>query len=73
MQLQDQMPPFDSTQAFDILSQELKWTGPICPDDKRPNLAMDVPPLFRQLTTEPVSAASLGQVRDPPRHARKQR
>jgi hypothetical protein len=61
-QLQDQMPPFNSTQAFDILSRELQWAGPICPEDKRPGLDATVGPLFRQLTTEPVSAASLGQV-----------
>ena len=60
-ELQDQMPTFNSTTAFNIISREFDYQGPICPEDERPGL-VDLPPLFRELTTTPVSAASLGQV-----------
>jgi len=60
-ELQDQMPQFNDIVAFNTISEEINWAGPICPEDTRPGLE-GTTTLFKELTMKPVSAASLGQV-----------
>jgi predicted unusual protein kinase regulating ubiquinone biosynthesis (AarF/ABC1/UbiB family) len=47
VKLQDQLPPFDNAIAYRIIEQELKRA----PDE-----------IFKELSTDPIAAASLGQV-----------
>jgi aarF domain-containing kinase len=52
--LQDQMQAFDSSTAYDILRTEITQTGALKPSD------LDT--FIESLSTEPVAAASIGQV-----------
>jgi hypothetical protein len=69
--LQDQMAPFSSVGAYDTIRNELKHAGPVCPGDtswKGPtdsvssNDSKNNRPLYKELSKEPVAAASIGQV-----------
>lgn len=53
--LQDRVDPFPTDAAYRIIREELKWDGPIVDSE-------GTGALFKEMSAEPVAAASLGQV-----------
>ena len=60
--LQDQMAPFSSVGAYEQIREELRHEGPVHPGDETWRGAASAPPLYAELSAEPVAAASIGQV-----------
>ena len=60
--LQDQMAAFSSVGAYEQIRDELKHEGPVHPGDTTWVGSASAPPLFAELSDEPVAAASIGQV-----------
>lgn len=60
MVLQDKVGPFSSEEADEIIKRELGWSGAVREKDARkPGPAYS---LYKELSDEPVAAASIGQV-----------
>jgi len=60
--LQDQMAPFSSVGAYEQIRDELRHEGPVHPGDTTWRGSRSAPPLYAELSDEPVAAASIGQV-----------
>ena len=60
--LQDQMAPFSSVGAYEQIREELRHEGPVHPGDETWRGGASAPPLYAELSAEPVAAASIGQV-----------
>ena len=60
--LQDQMAPFSSVGAYEQIRDELRHEGPVHPGDETWRGGASAPPLYAELSAEPVAAASIGQV-----------
>jgi hypothetical protein len=60
--LQDQMAPFSSVGAYEQIRDELRHNGPVHPGDTTWRGSRSAPPLYAELSDEPVAAASIGQV-----------
>jgi len=60
MVLQDQVGPFSTEEAHAIIKRELGWDGAVCERDaSKPGPAYS---LYKELSPEPIAAASIGQV-----------
>mmetsp|Transcript_24472 Transcript_24472/g.56362 ORF Transcript_24472/g.56362 Transcript_24472/m.56362 type:complete len:776 (+) Transcript_24472:59-2386(+) len=61
--LQQRNEPFSNKEAFTIILEDLDHAGPLVPGGfTLPGHDPNAPPLFAELTAEPIAAASLGQV-----------
>ena len=60
--LQDQMAAFSSVGAYEQIRDELRHEGPVHPGDTTWRGSASAPPLYAELSDEPVAAASIGQV-----------
>ena len=56
------MAPFSSVGAYEQIREELRHEGPVHPGDETWRGAASAPPLYAELSPEPVAAASIGQV-----------